>query len=155
MEKNKSNTYFLSSYSVRSYCVVQLLLYSVKMSQSTIPNSAGGRADKVLGLLHRWNKKPGLRKEAGKGNCSSSLNYHVMEEEKGKSKDKSCQYQISISFFLLVSHLQLPLPRFGALPPTRGKTLGFLFRLIPCISRFRCIFCFFKNLILCNKYFPI
>lgn len=128
MEKNKSNTYFLSSCSVRSYCVVQLLLYSVKMSQSTIPNSAGGRADKVLGLFHRRNKKPGLRKE----------------EWKGKRKDKSCQYQISMSVFLLVSHLQLPLPWFGALPPTRGKTLGFLFRLIPCISRFnRCIFCFF------------
>lgn len=92
MEKNKSNTYFLSSYSVRSYYVVQLLLYSVKMSQSTIPNSAGGRADKVLGLFHRRNKKPGLRKEEGKENCSSYLiNYHVMEEEKGKRKDKSCQ----------------------------------------------------------------
>lgn len=82
----------MSSYSVRSYYVVQLLLYSVKMSQSTIPNSAGGRADKVLGLFHRRNKKPGLRKEEGKENCSSYLiNYHVMEEEKGKRKDKSCQ----------------------------------------------------------------
>lgn len=67
METNKSNTFFLSSYSVRSYCVVQLLLYSVKMSRSTIPNSAGGRADKVLGLFHRRNEKPGLRKEEGKG----------------------------------------------------------------------------------------
>lgn len=80
MEKIRAAHIFLSSYNIRSCCVVLRLLCLVKMLQSPTPSSgsiiispAGGRADKVLAHFTDETKSSGLGKEEGKGNCPPYL----------------------------------------------------------------------------------
>ena len=86
------------------------------MSQSTPPDSgsavspSGGRADEVLGLFHRWSQQPTGKKGRGERLLLLLLDkHHLWEEEKGRGKDRSCPYQVSISFPLFV-HVS---PQFG------------------------------------------